>query len=1080
MNRREFVQGVAGATAVGGALPAMAAGATTQRIELVMDRSAGSAATVAVRSVESACTAKKIALTRRDGVPGRPSGMLVVVGCADESSTARQMCVRFGASVPQKAESFVIRQGTGADGGTLVLCAHDSLGLAYALYALTDAIACGNDVAGAIASLRDANEAPAVRDRSLSMYTMQQAYFESRLFDERFWDAYLNNMVRHRFNNFSLLFAYESSGYLAPPYPWLFDMPEFPEVKADGVTADDQQRYLKALNRVIAMTHERGLKFTLGIWDHIYDGHSSYYTKGVWDHLPAVNGRKPRWPVEELTVENLVAYTPRALKRFLELVPHLDGIQFRMHGESGLTQAGLKNFWAPVFRVMAATKPKIRFDARAKEFPMDLAYTALEMGVDLRLTTKYCAEQVGTPFHGMHIQPVDQFGTRTSYFDMLRYPKRYPVQWRLWTSGTLRVLSWGGLEYARRFAETMHLYDGDGFEVAEPLATKMASEPHDKPPTALLNESYRYYKYEFERYWPYFFAFGRGGYGLAQDDEAWRQLFKLHFGRSAAPHVQQALEKASEILPRIVAYSFPLSKFPTTRGWPERQRWEDLPEYAAALPNDVGLFASFDEETAMTLGGGTTAKVRLEETRAWFEGGAAEVLREAADAERVAPKPLSKEMTCMLVDLRILAGLAKYHERRIEAGRAYSLYRVSGDLFALDDAIAREREAITAWRGIVEAAGDVYARELAMGLQIAATPTHEAGDLSGHWRDELPLLEAGWKRLVAERESFAGARRFVASYILDANSAEANEILLPHKRSFSVDVPVGEYVLEFEVRQDFNRDDRIFGPMWIEANGLSRTPAFVVPAGKMVTQTLTTQVRDGRLGVLLGNESTSEAILIRMRVFRIEATLAHAPLRRVSEGKELELRATVSAHSLVQTVEAVWTDSSGVQSVHTMNAAGMNRYSVLLNSTLAGAGGNYFLRAVESTGELLRYPTEGTIQVTRMQPEIAPEFTHVPVHSARAGVVLRITAQVRSAHGLLSVRLRYRGVTQFQDYACVEMMKGSHEGEFMAEIPAKDVSSEWDLMYFFEVFDQAGRGWILPNAQVETPYVVVELDRSTS
>ena len=319
---------------------------------------------------------------------------------------------------------------------------------------------------------------------------------------------------------------------------------------------------MQALNRVITMTHDRGLQFTLGIWDHIYDGFSSYYTEGVWDHLPEVNGRKPRWPVEGLTDRNLVAYTPKALARFLELVPNLDGIQFRMHGESGLSKAGMKNFWVPIFKVMADTSPKIRFDARAKEFPYDLVYTAVDMGVDLRMLTKYTTEQVASPFHPMHLQLYDQFGTRYSYFDMLRYPKRYKVQWRLWTSGTIRILLWGQPEFARRFAETTHLYDADGYEVAEPLATKMASQPHDEPPVPLLNAPYRYYDYEFQRYWPFFFAFGRVGYGLPAGDDTLKNLYAQHYGRAAAPQVQQALQLASDILPRIVSYSLPLLRVP--------------------------------------------------------------------------------------------------------------------------------------------------------------------------------------------------------------------------------------------------------------------------------------------------------------------------------------------------------------------------------------------------------------------------------------------------------------------------------------------------------------------------------------
>ena len=86
----------------------------------------------------------------------------------------------------------------------------------------------------------------------------------------------------------------------------------------------------------------------------------------------------------------------------------------------------------------------------------------------------------------------------------LWYPQRYEMHWRLWNGGTARVLLWGDPEYARRFAESTRLYDGDGFELNEPLCTKTEAEPHDAPPFDLLTPTHRYYEYEFERYWHFF------------------------------------------------------------------------------------------------------------------------------------------------------------------------------------------------------------------------------------------------------------------------------------------------------------------------------------------------------------------------------------------------------------------------------------------------------------------------------------------------------------------------------------------------------------------------------------------------
>jgi hypothetical protein len=39
-----------------------------------------------------------------------------------------------------------------------------------------------------------------------------------------------------------------------------------------GITPQEEQRSLEALNHLIDMAHERGIRFTIGIWDHIYRG----------------------------------------------------------------------------------------------------------------------------------------------------------------------------------------------------------------------------------------------------------------------------------------------------------------------------------------------------------------------------------------------------------------------------------------------------------------------------------------------------------------------------------------------------------------------------------------------------------------------------------------------------------------------------------------------------------------------------------------------------------------------------------------------------------------------------------------
>jgi hypothetical protein len=41
-------------------------------------------------------------------------------------------------------------------------------------------------------------------------------------------------------------------------------------------------------------------------------------------------------------------------------------------------------------------------------------------------------------------------------------------------------------------------------------------------------------------------------------------------------------------------------------------------------------------------------------------------------------------------------------------------------------------------------------------------------------------------------------------------------------------------------------------------------------------------------------------------------------------------------------------------------------------------------------------------------------------------------------------------------------------------IPGGDISSDYDLMYYFEVLSDNGGGWFQPDPLTQTPYHVVE------
>jgi len=617
------------------------------------------------------------------------------------------------------------------------LRAADATGLMYAALDTADRIGWGSG-ADPFEDVRQVSEQPFLHERGVSMYTMQRALFEQKLYDETYWRKYFDLLAGSRINTFVVIFGYENGGFMAPPYPYFYDVPEFPDVRMVGLTAEQQAHNTAAFKTVIRLAHERGIHVTAAIWDHIY--RAGVQTGGIQG---AAKGDVPTpglvWGV---TGDNLSAYSKAALKKFLAVFPDVDGLQFRMHDESGLRPTEMNGFWHEVFAQIKTTRPDLKLDLRAKGLPDAVIDDALAQGLDARISTKFWMEQMGLPFHPTHVNPPDQKNRRHGYADLLRYPQRYRVHWQLWTGGTARLLLWGDPDYVKRFASAAKLYGGDSFDVNEMLATKMLGEAHDARPIEILNEPYRrFYQYEFERYWHFYQLWGRLTYAPETPSDTWDREFAKRFGAGAGPHVEAALHSASQVLPHIVAAAYRYSNFPTTRGWAEMQHQGTLDQFAGLEGSDTEQFESPAAEAKRLAAGTPTSLRRPQETAAWFAATAAAIDRELA----AVPPPTgsgANEAMSAVADCRIVAALARYYAARLPAAVAYATYKQTGDVGSFDTAVAGERRAIDAWAGIVTAAGDVYASSLPFG----ARPYFPR-----HWREELDKLRTDLDKLIASR-----------------------------------------------------------------------------------------------------------------------------------------------------------------------------------------------------------------------------------------------------------------------------------------------------------------------------------------
>ena len=295
---------------------------------------------------------------------------------------------------------------------------------------------------------------------------------------------------------------------------------------------------------------------------------------------------------------------------------------------------------------------------------------------------------------------------------------------------------------------------------------------------------------------------------------------------------------------------------------------------------------------------------------------------------------------------------------------------------------------------------------------------------------------------------------------------------------FTLHVPDGRYEVNIRVLDE----KKSHGPMWVEVNGVQYTDTFSVPAGQEVHRTIETSAVDGNLKVLFDNATSADWYASTMTVVRVDPWIAHVPVRRLSPGQDLLLRATVTGLAPVVRVRVYYGDRHhGFETIDMergMERAQKDLYRVSIPRSKIVDGLNYFLEAEDSAGRLSTWPDDGRthpVEVAVPSDHEPPLLQHTPIQSARPSQPLRIVAQVTDPSGVRWVRLRYRGLSQHQDFQVLPMLPTGHNNEFEATIPAENIDPNYDLMYLFETMDNQGNGKIYPDLTKETPYIVVKV-----
>jgi len=665
---------------------------------------------------------------------------------------ANDFCIVATAMTDAHAESFRLEPSKSAGRQVVYARAADARGAVYALLELADRVrhASGNPLA-ALDIAKPIAEQPLNPIRSIQRMFCSDVEDKPWYHDRDMWPPYLSMLATQRFNRFQLSFGigYDflrdvTDAYFLFAYPFLLDVPGY-HVRAANLPDAERDRNLAMLKFISDETAARGLHFQLGVWMHGYQ----------WIASP-----HPNYTIEGLNAANHAAYCRDALAAVLKACPAIQGVTFRIHGESGVAE-GNYDFWKTVFDGVRLSGRKLEIDMHAKGIDQNMIDTALATGMPVKVSPKFWAEHMGMPYHQadirqqempkgaatglMALSAGERSFTRYGYGDLMREDRKYGVLHRIWP-GTQRLLVWGDPVTAAAYSRAFTFCGSEGAEVMEPLSFKGRRGSGLAGNRTAYAEQSLAPRWDWQKYEYTYRVWGRHLYNPEADPDQCRRAMP-------SPAAERALANASRILPIITTTHLPSAANNTY--WPEIYTNQPMVDprqnnpytdtqtpktFQNASPLDPQLFSRGTEFVDELLKGERSGKYSPIEVAQWLEDLAAAAQNNLAQTASLR----GVENKRLLADVEIQMNLGRFFAAKLRAGVRYALHERTGDRAALEGALEGYREARAIWARIVSRTTGLYVADITVG---------EHPWLRGHWADRLPAIDEDIAAMAARMDS---------------------------------------------------------------------------------------------------------------------------------------------------------------------------------------------------------------------------------------------------------------------------------------------------------------------------------------
>jgi hypothetical protein len=777
--RRDFLKLAGAATACGLAPASFAAG--TSRVCLIVDPENPTASSAPVKraaeKLRQALASKGVGCAMEQSAEAASGSSLCVVVASPESQLARA----FHGGPPLTApESLRLSPGNVGEVPAILISAADARGFIYGLLELTERVHFNSNPLAALQLKHVLEEKPANEVRCVSRYFCSEMEDKAWYCDKDFWSGYLDLLVATRFDRFTFSYGLEydfprgvTDDYFHLPYPYLIDVPGYPDVRvmqlaaADGsrlatpveISKAERDKNFEMLRYIAEETGARGLHFQLGIWTHAYQ----------WTDSPNAYHH-----IEGLTPETHARYCRDALAIVLKECPEIQGVTMRVHGESGIPE-GSYPFWKTLFEAISGCGRTIEIDMHAKGVNQTMIDIATATGMPVKLGAKYSAEHQSLGYNQADIRALEiphgnltqtesalfslssgsRSFTRYGYGDFLHQDAHYKVLFRLWP-GTQRHLLSADPEMAAGYARTASFCGAAGLDLMEPLTFKGREGTGTPGGRCAYTDASSNPKADWQKYEYYYRVWGRKLYNPEAEPDTWQRYLRAEFG-SGASAVETSLASSSRILPLLTSahldsasnhdlwYELP-TNMPVVLG-SEPSPYGDTPVpkcFGTVSPLDPQIFSTVREYASTLLAGESSGKYSPIEVAQWIED-CAGTSRDALNAARRTTRSQSSpEFRRFEEDVLIQIGLGTFFAHKLRSAVLFEIYQQTGNADSGKLALAHYQQAREAWAAMAQRAGRVYVSDISYG----SVPKRR-----GHWSDRLPGIDTDLAAMQAQLQS---------------------------------------------------------------------------------------------------------------------------------------------------------------------------------------------------------------------------------------------------------------------------------------------------------------------------------------